>query len=129
MQVYIWRATSLSKLLQSDERILVSADLTYQNVIDDYCKGHELKPNIAAIVEAILVAVDHTEYQGMLENCMYILTTSYHNMHIECLSTHRNTMHRLNSSTFRCGVTRCHINACSHSSYHSISESAFRSLP
>ena len=59
LQVYIWRAVSLSKLLQYERRDMIPAGVTYINVIDDYCKAHELKPNTDAIVEAILVAVDH----------------------------------------------------------------------
>ena len=59
LQVYICRAVSLSKLLQYEIHDMLPAGVTYINVINDYYKGHELKPNTDAIVEAILVAVDH----------------------------------------------------------------------
>ena len=57
-QAYIRRADSLRKALQSG-RFEVPANLTYENVITDYCKGHGIKSNVKAFVEAILVAIDN----------------------------------------------------------------------
>ena len=37
---------------------MISASLTYENVITDYCRAHDLKLNIEAVVDAVLVAVD-----------------------------------------------------------------------
>ena len=49
-------------LLLPSATCLVSASLTYKDVIADYCKAHDLKPNIKAIVEAVLVAVDTSKF-------------------------------------------------------------------
>ena len=58
MQAFVRRAEALRRALQSG-KFEVPANLTYENVIADYCKGHDLKPNVKAFVEAILVAVDN----------------------------------------------------------------------
>ena len=42
------------------------ATLTYGQVIADYFRGHELKTDVKAIVEAILVAIDHGKYQQIV---------------------------------------------------------------
>ena len=61
MQAYIRRADSLRKALQSG-RFEVPANLTYENVIADYCRGHDIKSNVKAFVEAILVAIDNGKH-------------------------------------------------------------------
>lgn len=58
MQAYIWRAEALKRCLQSGI-YHASADLNYGNVITDYCRAHDLKTNIKAFVDAILVAIDN----------------------------------------------------------------------
>ena len=72
-QAYIRRAEALRKALQSG-RFEVPANLTYENVIADYCKGHDLKANVKAFVEAILVAVDIGKKMcsSPLCVCMYV---------------------------------------------------------
>ena len=65
MQAYIRRADSLRKALQSG-RFEVPANLTYENVIADYCRGHDIKSNVKAFVEAILVAIDNGKHLSTL---------------------------------------------------------------
>ena len=67
MQAYIRRAESLRKALQSG-RFEVPANLTYENVIADYCKGHDIKANVKAFVEAILVAINNGKDLSALLN-------------------------------------------------------------
>ena len=57
-QAYIRRAEALRRALESG-RFEVPASLTYENVIVDYCKGHDIKANVKAFVEAILVAINN----------------------------------------------------------------------
>ena len=52
------RAEALKKTLQSGQ-YKVPATLTYEEVIADYFRAHELKADAKAILQAILVAIDH----------------------------------------------------------------------
>ena len=39
--------------------LAVPPNLNYENVVSDYCQSHLLKDSVAALTEAIIVAVDH----------------------------------------------------------------------
>lgn len=58
MQAYIQRAVSL-KMSLLHVKHLVPINLTFGNVVEDYCEAHDHKANYKAIAEAVLVAVDH----------------------------------------------------------------------
>lgn len=73
----------MKRLLSSDERLVISADqsLNFKNVISDYCKAHDMRTNIKAIVEALLLAINNdlsslmTHIQEMpLDTCNNVLT-------------------------------------------------------
>jgi hypothetical protein len=61
----------LRKALQSG-RFEVPANLTYENVIADYCRGHDIKENVKAFAEAILVAIDNGKDLLHVCLCMYV---------------------------------------------------------
>ena len=75
VQAYIRRAESLRKALQSG-RFEVPANLTYENVIADYCRGHDIKANVKAFVEAILVAIDNGKSFDLTYTCMLFTCNS-----------------------------------------------------
>ena len=66
----------MKKLLKSGT-LQISARFTYKNVIEDYSKAHDLKENIEAVVEAILLAVDNGTYCILALRCT-IKMNNYH---------------------------------------------------
>ena len=48
-------------------------NITYKNVVADYCRAHELKTSTTAIVEAIIVAIDKGLYLTSLTQILAIL--------------------------------------------------------
>ena len=69
MQAYIQRAKSL-KLSLLCARHMVPTDLTFENVVEDYCEYHDRRANFKAIVDAILVAIDYGIILLCLATCM-----------------------------------------------------------
>ena len=61
MQAYLCRARVQKSTLRSKQSHVVPSHITYENVISDYCRAHELKTNATAIVEAVIVAIDNGE--------------------------------------------------------------------
>ena len=61
MQAYLCRAKVQKSSLQSKRSHVVTSHITYENIISDYCRAHELKTNATAIVEAVIVAIDNGE--------------------------------------------------------------------
>ena len=39
-------------------------NLTFPTVVADYCISHQIKPNVKALCNAIIVAVDHSKLLG-----------------------------------------------------------------
>ena len=66
----------MRKALQSG-RFEVPANLTYENVIADYCRGHDIKENVKAFVEAILVAIDNGKAVLNMYMYMYVHVHMY----------------------------------------------------
>lgn len=61
MQAYLCRAKVEKSTLQSKRSGVLPPHITYENVISDYCRAHELKTNATAIVEAVILAIDNGE--------------------------------------------------------------------
>ena len=58
--MYYLRADVLRKALVAPF-LAVPPTLNYETVVSDYCESHLLENSVAALTEAIIVAVDHSK--------------------------------------------------------------------